>query len=42
MRTVLLAYADEAVARTFARQGLRLAGPALLSANQPALGRRGG
>ncbi|MFF2061285.1 GNAT family N-acetyltransferase [Streptomyces sp. NPDC058200] len=38
VRTVFLAYAQEAVARIYARLGFRPAGTALLIANQPARG----
>jgi predicted GNAT family acetyltransferase len=38
VRTVFLAYAEEAVARIYARLGFRVAGTTLLIANQPARG----
>ncbi|MFI8850138.1 GNAT family N-acetyltransferase [Streptomyces sp. NPDC053499] len=38
VRTVFLAYAEETVARIYARLGFRLAGTTLLIANQPARG----
>jgi predicted GNAT family acetyltransferase len=38
VRTVFLAYAQETVARIYARLGFRAAGTTLLIANQPARG----